>query len=514
MPYYYVVRTVKNGRRSGFSNSAYDYTYPHAPSVSIITTACENGKGTIKAVGTHISNKYRWYLGENDTKAILASDGNYYDSDIFNTEVLSAAKTYYVTAKGKKYESKPRVAAVMPILARPAVNIVGGLSQRACGSEIALAVEPVAGVTYTWTLNGVALTGANAHTFTANQSGMYQVLLNNGSCSTASGQIYVVTNYKPKAIIRQGKRTSFCASGVISAKAEVSVAYEWYKDDVLLGTGESLTVTESGVYVLKSIESGCENTAQIDVKVSTFPSNVELTADNETLCQGSAVVLTTSEVAGTVYNWYRNGFYYATTYAPTLSVRRGGTYVAEVSYNTSCSKRSAEVIVNEIKRINLTKTFDGVNFTVNVPAGATVTSATWTIDGEAAPSLNNLLTFKPTKAGKYELTVLWDNGCESIMKTYVILGTLGVEDEKNDDENLEFFVYPNPTKGRIFVDLGASKATSVAVTLTDNLGRLMLSENKTGAERIELNIEKLPVGTYLLNISYEGVSKTYKIVKD
>ncbi len=514
MPYYYVVRTVKNGKRSGFSNSAYDYTYPHAPSVSIITTACENGKGTMKATGTHVSNKYRWYLGENDTKAVLSTDGNYYDSDIFYTDYLTAAKTYYVTSKGKKYESKPRVAVTMPILARPAINIVGGLSQRACGSEITLAVEPVAGVTYSWSLNGVAIAGASEHTFTANQSGIYHVSLNNGSCSTASAQIYVVTNFKPKAIIRQGKRTSFCASGVISAKSETSVAYEWYKDDVLVGTGENLTVTESGIYVLKSIESGCENTAQIDVKVSTFPSNIEIAADNETLCQGSAVVLTTSEVAGTVYNWYRNGLYYATTYAPTLSVRRGGRYVAEVSYNTSCSKRSAEVIVNEVKRINLTKTFDGMNFTLNIPAGANVASATWTIDGEAAPSLNNLLTFKPTVAGTYEVTVLWDNGCESKMKTNVTLGTLGVDEEENESENLEFFVYPNPTKGRIFVDLGVSKATSVAVTLTDNLGRLMLSENKAGAERIELNIEKLPVGTYLLNIAYEGVSKTYKIVKD
>jgi hypothetical protein len=514
--YYYIVRTKRGASHSGFTNSAHDHTYPHAPNVSVLMPACENGEGKLKATGTHSSNKYRWYKDAVTTSPFTNGDGNPFDADIFTTEKLTAATTFYVTAKGKKYESKPRVAAVMPVIARPVINIVGGLTQRACGSALSLAVEPIAGATYLWTLNGFPILGANQNTFAATQSGIYQVIVNNGSCNTASAPIAVTVNYKPKAIINEGNEISFCASGIISAKAEPTVAYEWYKDGVFAASGISLPVSEPGTYTLKAIEFGCENTAEIKVRVASFPANINISADNETLCAGANVTLTTDAYAGVSYNWYRDGRLFATTTAPTVTVRRGGEYKVELSYNEACARMStSSVIVNEIKAVRLSQTFDGITLTVNVPAGANVASATWTIDGEPAPSLNGQLTFKPTKNGVYELTVVWDNGCESTMRTNVILGTLGTDEDEEISPEINLLVYPNPTREKLFVSFGETPKTSVSAVMTDNLGRTMLQiEEKISGEKLEISVNDLPRGVYFLTVKFDGAEKTVRVVKE
>jgi hypothetical protein len=239
-----------------------------------------------------------------------------------------------------------------------------------------------------------------------------------------------------------------------------------------------------------------------------------LTADNETLCQGANAVLTTDNLVGATYNWYRNDRLFATTDLPTLKVRKGGDYQVEVVYNTSCAKRSVIVVVNAVPKVALTQNFDGATLTVNVPSGATATSTTWTIDGEAAPSLNNLLMFKPTKNGVYELTIVWDNGCESKMKTTIILGALGT-DEEGENADFNLIVYPNPTKNHVFVSFGKAPKGEVSVSMTDNLGRSVINKTENlASEKLDINIAHLPVGLYVLKLNFDGIEKTFKIIKE
>jgi hypothetical protein len=516
--YFYIVRTIRANRRSGFTNSAYDFTYPEQPVVTVLMPACQFGKGKFKATGTHFSNKYRWYASASAVVPFGDNLGNAFDSDVFETEVLQEARTYYVTAKGRKYESKPRLAIVMPVISRPAVNIVGSLNPRACSNELDLAVEPVEGAAYFWTFNGFVIAGANSHTYRADKSGMYQVFVSNGSCATPSAQISVVTNFKPMAIIQQGQEVNFCANGVISAQLPTlpsAAAYEWYKDGVFVASGVELSVASSGVYRLKVTEFGCENTAEISVRVSTFPSDIKITSDNETLCEGTSVALTTDAFSGVTYQWYRDGRLFATTNTPTVTVRKGGDYQVALTYSETCSRLSTtSVFVNEVKTIRLSQTFDGVTMNVIIPDGATVASASWTIDGEPAPSLNNMLTFKPTKNGVYVLSVLWSNGCESSMKTNVILGTLGTDSEETDTADGNIFVYPNPTKGKVFVNFGKLSDSQVSYIVTDNLGRTVASESRNLNEnKLEIDLNGVPAGMYLLNVRFDSGEKTFRIIR-
>jgi hypothetical protein len=512
--YYYIVRAKRGAKRSPFTNSAHDYTYPEVPMVSVLQAACTGGTGKFKATGTHASNRFRWYGRETGGEPFMGSDGNIFEGNIFTTPNISTTTVFFVTSKGKKYESKPRTAVTMPTVARPVVAVIGDLDKKSCGNALSIAIEAVSGVSYEWRFNGNLIAGANENTLTATQSGIYQAFVNNGSCVSASAPIQVTLNYKPKAEILQGNATTLCENGVISAKTISGVTYEWYKDGDLIALGANLTVSASGIYVLKATEYGCENTAEINVSVLKFPSVIALTADNETLCEGSTVVLTTSSVAGATYRWYRDGRTFANTAAPSISVRRGGTYTAEIVLSETCSKQSAEIFINEVKSVRLSKTFDGINLVVIIPDGVTVSSATWTIDGEPAPSITGQLNFKPTKNGFYELTVLWSNGCESKMRTNIILGALGTDDADEHD-HFEISLAPNPTSETVFVSFGKVPNVQISYTITDNLGRVMTQNSvQISDSRLSISVSGLPAGLYTLSIRAGNLDKTFKFVKE
>lgn len=71
--------------------------------------------------------------------------------------------------------------------------------------------------------------------------------------------------------------------------------------------------------------------------------------------------------------------------------------------------------------------------------------------------------------------------------------------------NLSLSVYPNPTKGEVFVDVDASKAMTLYYTLYDVTGRKMTLLNNTqqvdGHAQKRLDLTHLAEATYLLVIT-------------
>jgi hypothetical protein len=510
--YFYIVRAVRGTKRSGFTNSAYDYTYPHAPSVTVLQAACRGGVGKFKAVGTHEGNRYRWYDRETGGEAYRGSDGNAFDGDIFTTPSISGTTTFYVTAKGKRYESKPRVAANMTVVEKANVSIIGGTDKKVCGNAVNLAVEPVSGITLQWYLNGLLISGATGNTYTATENGIYLVFADNGSCRTASAQMNVVLNYRSTALIKQGKTATFCESGTLSAKFIAGAMYSWQKDGEVFGDGIEINVSESGTYTLTVREYGCENTAEILVKVHQFPDNIALSAESTAICPGESVLLTTDIITGATYNWYKNGILFAATNDATLSVRKGGRYSVAPVLGNNCQKQSAEIILTETKPARLTSNFDGETLTVTLPEGLNAASIQWTIDGEAAASLDNLLSFKPTKNGLYTLRIVWENGCETSMSKKIILGALGTDN--GEDILSEISIYPNPANAKLFISFGKMPQNGMTTRITDNIGRVMQVGGSFESDKLILDISSLPVGLYILQIKAEGVEKSFKFVKE
>ena len=77
-------------------------------------------------------------------------------------------------------------------------------------------------------------------------------------------------------------------------------------------------------------------------------------------------------------------------------------------------------------------------------------------------------------------------------------------------------VYPNPTSGQLFVDIEIAKQASVNLELINSIGQTLQLQKLlpfSGRKTMDLQIEDLPTGTYLLKISSGSQITTKTIIK-
>ena len=74
---------------------------------------------------------------------------------------------------------------------------------------------------------------------------------------------------------------------------------------------------------------------------------------------------------------------------------------------------------------------------------------------------------------------------------------------------LTFKLYQNPANGYTIVELGKKASEDGTVSLTDALGRVMLTQNfEEGDDSIIIFLDELPVGLYQLNVKAGKLSST------
>lgn len=79
--------------------------------------------------------------------------------------------------------------------------------------------------------------------------------------------------------------------------------------------------------------------------------------------------------------------------------------------------------------------------------------------------------------------------------------------------NLNAITYPNPTKGKLVLELSSTNLSKLSYTLFDLKGRLLLRGNIKGKNTI-IDIEKYASGVYLLKIDHQNKEmKTFKVIK-
>ena len=72
--------------------------------------------------------------------------------------------------------------------------------------------------------------------------------------------------------------------------------------------------------------------------------------------------------------------------------------------------------------------------------------------------------------------------------------------------------YPNPTQGRLSVEITGGEAADVQALLLDQQGKRLLADRVQG-NRLELDLSPFPAGTYLLVLHHAGGGRNYKIIK-
>ncbi|MCX7548449.1 T9SS-dependent M36 family metallopeptidase [Xanthomarina sp. F1114] len=86
--------------------------------------------------------------------------------------------------------------------------------------------------------------------------------------------------------------------------------------------------------------------------------------------------------------------------------------------------------------------------------------------------------------------------------------TIGVEEFNTSS----YQVYPNPTNGRLFIKT-AKNYGQVTLSITDINGRQVLSKEVELFNQVEIDINNLQSGIYILNINGETFSANHKVIK-
>ena len=92
-------------------------------------------------------------------------------------------------------------------------------------------------------------------------------------------------------------------------------------------------------------------------------------------------------------------------------------------------------------------------------------------------------------------------------------GNTGPTVIKGNDTSQRFIVYPNPTKGPVYIELGDTK-TALSTTVRNARGQIILTQHFENTDNISLDIDA-PIGIYFLTLETElGESKTIKVIKE
>jgi hypothetical protein len=210
------------------------------------------------------------------------------------------------------------------------------------GDSVTLTASP-AGFNYEWFKNGQILL-VNNETLTVSDSGIYSVIVSNGSGCSDSTAVSVSINPVPVASI--SGPTSFCVGdkGVLKASPS-GLSYHWLKNGLLQPiTTDSLIVSDSGRYsVIVSNTSGCTDSTSVGVGLNPVPAAV--ITGTQSLCPGNSGILTASP-SGLSYQWKKNGLSQPTI-SDSLIISDSGIYSVIVSNGSGCSdSTSTHITIN------------------------------------------------------------------------------------------------------------------------------------------------------------------------
>ncbi len=110
--------------------------------------------------------------------------------------------------------------------------------------------------------------------------------------------------------------------------------------------------------------------------------------------------------------------------------------------------------------------------------------------------------------GNYTVTITDANGCTTVDSVEVTLVTEVVEPEA-----LIYSISPNPTMGRLFIQLDDLSSPNSTIKIFNSEGGLVMTK-RTSGNMLELNIASLSHGIYFLSIENGSNIITQKIIKN
>jgi len=78
---------------------------------------------------------------------------------------------------------------------------------------------------------------------------------------------------------------------------------------------------------------------------------------------------------------------------------------------------------------------------------------------------------------------------------------------------MDIFIYPNPTSGKITLELGDKLAErNLEISIINTLGKVLLQKTVKSRKNIQFDISAFPKGLYYLNIQNSKTGNTIQII--
>jgi len=407
---------------------------------------------------------YRWLRNNLPVFGAISSSFQPFQSGAYRVIVTNAAGCFDTSAT-----TTVNISAAINAQITPA-----GSTTFCTGGSVLLNATVGTGFTYSWFLNGVAISGANAVSYTALVAGAYRVRVqNSNNCVDTSLVVTVVVNARPVAGITAVGATSFCPGGSVTLNATTGTGFSfiWQRNGVII-TGantSSIQATLAGDYrVIISASGGCSDTSGLtSVTLLALPA-AQLTAGGATtFCAGDSVQLNANTGTGLTYSWLRNDTLIAGQTTATLFARVAANYKVRVSNAAGCVATSSAISTT----VTPLPAAPALSVRTDTIFSSVSTGLLWFRNGLLLAGLNDSLLVV-TQTGHY--TALRSVGnCQSDSSNTILIDNVSLESLAR----LQFKLYPNPTEGRFYVDFTAAGLGDIRLRLYNVQGKLVQEVN-------------------------------------
>ncbi len=322
--------------------------FTQGSAVSFVNTSSsvnfQNYYNLNKAFGTP-QNSFTWDFGNGTGGIAVDTNVIYTSAGPFNVKLTDTLAGYYRNC----FDSR-----TITLNQQPTAPVAGGAGSYCLGSNIPLTCATVAGATYSWTgPNGYTSSAQNPTRTNATtaMAGTYNVIVINGTCSSAVASVVVSILPQPTATntspVCFGQTVNFTASTIAGA------SYAWtgprsFTSNLQNPSRTGISPLDTGLYSLSVTVPGCSFTIATTRVTGVALPNAPTLNSPINICEGSTINLTaTSSYANATYAWTGPNSFTASTQNTSITSAlpiATGTYSATLSFN-GCTSLASSVAV-------------------------------------------------------------------------------------------------------------------------------------------------------------------------
>ncbi len=371
---------------------------------------------------------------------------------------------------------------------------ISGSTTNACSNNPPiLSVSSATGVTYQWSNNGNAISGANSNTLAVTSSGNYSIAIVGGT-NCATGSITRSLTVNPTPTISVVGPTAVCIGSTITQTLSGATSYSY--NSVTSTSIISFTPSASGNYTLLAMSSAsCATSLIKSITVNPLPI-VTLNATPTIICLGEITTLSANGAA--TYSWNTGASATSLTLSPTSTT---GFTVTGTSVDGCKASNSKTVIVNPLPVLTLNSSKDIICTGETVTLTASGTNSYLWNTGASIPAI----AVNPITNTTYTVTGTDTQNCSAkAVITQTVSECTSLQNFSSNE--LNYIVYPNPAINEINISFENEK--TVAIKLVNALGKIVIEEQNYFSNT-SLNVNRLTKGVYFVQI----VSKSGNVLK-